>query len=73
VSKIRVHLHDFAGRDFGGEFEIVGVSKQNSQYLIDLQYCGSKASKRLCTASLRVDAEIIERDLGAIAQARTNL
>lgn len=60
MKKVRVQLQDFAGRDFGGEFEAVGVSMRDNKYMIHLRYCGPKSSKRLSAASLSIDAEVFE-------------
>jgi hypothetical protein len=61
LNKVGVHLKDYSGREFGGEFEAIGVSVKNGKVYIELLYCGKKASKRLSVAALSIDETIFHQ------------
>ena len=61
MNKVGVHLKDYSGREFGGEFEAIGVSVKNGKVYIELLYCGKKASKRLSVAALSIDETIFQQ------------
>jgi hypothetical protein len=55
MPNVKLYLKDSSGRDFGGPFSAVRVSTSDGSFLVDLEYAGSKASKRLGVASLSID------------------
>jgi hypothetical protein len=59
VSHIGVHLKDYSGRDFGGDFVLVRVDEGVEQISFILQYAGTKATKRLTTASLQLPKDVL--------------
>lgn len=61
MSKVKIYLKDYSGRDFGGDFRAAGVSSQIDGVAIDLEYAGNKSSKRLDVAAIILDREIIEK------------
>jgi hypothetical protein len=61
LSKVGLHLKDYSGRDFGGEFEAVGLSVKDGKVFIELLYCGTKSSKRLSVAAVSIDQSVLDR------------
>jgi hypothetical protein len=61
LNKVEVQLKDYAGRDFGGEFEAISVSVKDGKIYIELLYCGKKASKRLSVAALSIDEGVLNQ------------
>lgn len=61
MKQVNVYLKDYSGRDFGGEFEATGISLQDGKFLIDLEYNGKKANKRLSVAALSIDQSILDQ------------
>lgn len=61
MNKVGVHLKDYSGREFGGEFEATGVSVRDGKVYIELLYCGKKSSKRLSVAALSIDEAIFHQ------------
>ena len=60
MPNINLFLKDSSGRDFGGTFEAVRLSTSKGTFLVDLEYAGSKASKRLGVAYLTIDRETMD-------------
>ena len=61
MKTVGVHLKDYAGRNFGGDFEVTGISSENGKILVELLYCGKKASKRLSVARLSLDPTLFAK------------
>jgi hypothetical protein len=61
LNNVDVQLKDYAGRDFGGQFEVLSVTIKGGKMLLDLQYSGTKSNKRLSFAGLSIDQSILEQ------------
>ena len=60
MQHIQLFMKDFAGRDFGGLFNAVRVSACDGNFLIDMEYSGSRSSKRLGIAALSIDRNTMD-------------
>jgi hypothetical protein len=61
MNNVHVFLKDYSGRDFGGEFKATSVSLHDGKFMIELEYNGKKANKRLSVAALSIDQNILQQ------------
>jgi hypothetical protein len=57
---LNVHIKDYSGREFGGQYSVGSITRVEGRLLVQLEYCGSKSSKRLTTAWLDMEESILE-------------
>ena len=61
-----VHIKDYGGREFGGQYSVGKIINAQGRVIVQLDYCGTKSSKRLTTAWLDIDESVIQDMLKAI-------
>jgi hypothetical protein len=61
MNEVHLYLKDYSGRDFGGLFEAQSVTIKDGKVVIDLQYSGTKANKRLSVAAITIDQSVLDR------------
>ena len=60
MQNVKLFLKDSSGRDFGGPFSTVRVSTSEGSFLVELEYAGSKSSKRLGVAAISIDRDTMD-------------
>jgi hypothetical protein len=60
MAKVKIHLKDYSGREFGGDFRASHMSVRGDGFTVELEYSGTKSSKRLGVAAIVLDLEVIE-------------
>jgi hypothetical protein len=61
MPKVKIHLKDHSGREFGGDFQAGHISSRKEEFTVDLEYSGTKSSKRLGVAAIILDRAVIEQ------------
>lgn len=66
ASNLDVHIKDYGGREFGGEYSVGKITTAAGRLLVQLDYCGTKSSKRLTTAWLEIDEGAVREMLNTL-------
>lgn len=61
AENLGVHIKDYGGREFGGEYTVGPITSLAGRLTVQLEYCGSKSSKRLTTAWLEIDESVVKQ------------
>ncbi|MDB5612387.1 MAG: hypothetical protein JWQ22_40 [Devosia sp.] len=69
ASNLDVHIKDYGGREFGGEYSVGKITTAKGRLMVQLDYCGTKSSKRLTTAWLEIDETVVREMLGTLMPA----
>jgi hypothetical protein len=66
TTALDVHIKDCGGREFGGQYSVGQITTAEGRVIVQLDYCGSKSSKRLTTAWLDIDRSVVQDILKAM-------
>lgn len=66
VADLDVHIKDYGGREFGGEYAVGSITSTAGRLTVQLEYCGTKSSKRLTTAWLDIDEAVVKKMLAVL-------
>jgi hypothetical protein len=69
TTALDVHIKDYGGREFGGQYSVGQITNALGRVIVQLNYCGSKSSKRLTTAWLEIDEAVVREMLKTIGAA----
>lgn len=70
---LNVHLKDYGGREFGGEYIVGKITPDQGRLMVLLEYCGTKTSKRLTMAWLDIDQDVVAEMVKVLSASETNL
>lgn len=67
AAALDVHIKDYGGREFGGEYRVGAITIFAGRLVVELEYSGTKSSKRLTTAWLEIDDAVVEQMLKVLS------
>lgn len=73
AAEFDVHIKDYSGREFGGEYTVGPITTVAGRLTVQLEYCGTRSSKRLTTAWVEIDEVVVGEMLRVLNTAKVSL